>query len=67
MNSRVNLNDLVRDITLQEGLEQRQSVAQVREIVGILGHRWRSMSDEEFQQEADCIRERAGLRSQHRD
>lgn len=64
---RINLNDLVRDITLQEGLSQRQSIAQIRETIGILGHRWRNMSDEEVQQEVACIRERAGLQSQHRD
>ena len=66
MSNRINLNELARQITLAEGLSQRQSIGQIREMLGILGHRWRHMTDEEVQQEVDCIRERAGLNSQHR-
>lgn len=65
--NRINLSEMAREITLKEGLEQRQSIAQVREILGIIGDRWRNMSDEEFLQEANCIRKRAGINSAHRE
>lgn len=66
MSTRINLNKLAREITLAEGREQRHSIAQIKETLGILGSRWRNMTGEEVQQEVECIRERAGISSQHR-
>lgn len=67
MTARTNLNDLARDITIMEGLEQNQSVAQVKETLGLLGIRWRSMPLDEAIQEFECILERAGALSSHKE
>jgi hypothetical protein len=65
MNNKVNLNTIVNELTRAEGLKKRQSVAQMKEMIGLLGTRWRNMTEEEYLQEASCIRERAGLLSEH--
>lgn len=65
--SQINLNALTREVALAEGLGQGVGVAQVREIIGILGHRWRNMPAAQAQAEVHCIMQRAGLRSAHRE
>lgn len=65
--SRTNLNDLASDIATAEGLEQSVGVAQVKEILGILGERWRGMHDVDVIAEVRCITARAGTDSAHRE
>lgn len=61
-----NLNDLAREITLMEGLAKKQSIAQIKETLGLLGARWREMGEEVALQEFQCIMDRAGSLSSHR-
>ena len=68
MNARTNLRELASDIARTEGLSQSSGGApQVQEILGIMGERWRQMKWRDVWKEVRCIRERAGLRSQHRE
>lgn len=62
---KVNLNDLAHQVTLMEGLNSEQSVAQIKETIALLGIRWRSLSEEEALDEFRNIRERAGSSSEH--
>lgn len=60
------LRALASEIAEKEGLGASVNVAQVAEIIGIIGARWRSMPEQEALTEFRSIRERAGVRSQHR-
>jgi len=57
----VNLNTLANEIAAEEGLLESVSVAQVKEILGILGRRWRGMDTVESDLEYRAIIDRAGL------
>lgn len=46
----MNLNDLARIITVYEGKEERLTIAQVKEVINILGNIIKRMSDEELQE-----------------
>jgi hypothetical protein len=56
----VNLNDLARDLTLVEGKDNSVGIADVKEILAVLGDRWRSMPEEQALEEFRAIIERAG-------
>lgn len=62
---RINLNEIMRELAKKEGLTQNQPVAQVKEVIALLGLRWREMSDEQAQAEFEAIKNRAGLNSRH--
>lgn len=62
-----NLQELASDLAREEGLGKSIGVAQMAEVLGLLGERWRGMSQIEILVEVSCIRDRAGLRSAHRD
>lgn len=62
-----NLQELASELARQEGLGKSIGVAQMAEVLGLLGERWRGMSHIEVMGEVSCIRDRAGLRSAHRD
>ncbi|MEX0598074.1 MAG: hypothetical protein WD512_16420 [Candidatus Paceibacterota bacterium] len=61
----INLKTLVEEITKQESLQKQSSVAQIAEIIAIMGIRWRSMSKVAALEEFEAIVERAGLQSEH--
>lgn len=60
--ARANLNKLAREITLVEGLEKSISIAQVKEVLGILGERWRDGTVEQMAAEVSALVSRAGRR-----
>jgi hypothetical protein len=60
MGVRVNLRDLSASITRAEGLKRSVSVAQVSEIIGLLGAHWRAVPSEQMAAEIDAIVSRAG-------
>lgn len=62
----MNLNTLAEEVTSAEGLKDPVSIAQVKEIIGVFGDRWRNMPLEEAEHEFLSIRSRAGLRAQPR-
>lgn len=62
---KVNLKNLIVEITEAEGLNQLSNVAQVSEILALLGKRWRDMGREEALLEFDAIFDRAGKQSNH--
>jgi hypothetical protein len=64
--ARVNLRETATYIARQEGLGKKVPIAQIAEILGILGDRWRNMSSVDVLREVACIVERAGMRSEHR-
>jgi len=66
MTARANLNDLARDITLQEGLDSKQNIGDVKEILALLGIRWRNMPLEEAMIEINCLISRGGKLSDHK-
>jgi len=58
---KANLNDLIADVAREEGKNRSAGgTAQVGEIVGILGRRWRGMSWWQALAEFRAIRRRAG-------
>lgn len=61
----VDLNELAVAITKEEGLSLSLSVAQIKEVLAILGRRWRSMPPEEAALEIMAIVERGGAESEH--
>lgn len=63
---RINLNKLAETIINEEGLGENLSIAQVKEMLGILGNHWREIGDEKALIEFETIREKAGLKSNHR-
>jgi hypothetical protein len=56
----VNLNDLAAELTAAEGLKESVSIAQVKELLGILGRRWREAPPKQALDEFLAISERAG-------
>jgi len=63
----ISLTNLAIDITHAEGGKVEISLAQVKEVLGILGRRWRgegyaSLSPAEIQAEINAIVQRAGRR-----
>lgn len=62
----MDLNVLAEEITSAEGLKTPVSIAQIKEIIGIFGDRWRNMCLEDAENEFYTIRNRAGLRASPR-
>lgn len=60
-----NLNILANELTYVEGLAEELSVGQIKEILAILGIRWRSMSEDEAFKEFQAILKKAGKYSKH--
>ena len=60
-----NLNTLAEELTHVEGLAEELSIAQIKEILSILGIRWRTMRENEAFQEFRAILEKAGKYSKH--
>ena len=56
----VNLNDGAAQIAATEGLLESVSIAQVKELLGILGRRWRKVSPAQAFDEYAAIVDRAG-------
>lgn len=56
----MNLNELAKYITTEEGLNEQVDITQVKEILGILGRRWRNLSEEQFLEEVNLIKSNAG-------
>lgn len=56
----VNLNDVAAQIAAEEGLLESVSIAQVKELLGILGRRWRTVSPAQAFDEYAAIIDRAG-------
>lgn len=56
----VNLNDLARELTLVEGKSESMNIGDTKEMLAVLGQRWRSMPEEEAEAEFRAILERAG-------
>jgi hypothetical protein len=56
----MNLNELAKYITTEEGLNEQVDITQVKEILGILGRRWRNLSEEQFLEEVNLIKTNAG-------
>lgn len=65
----MNLNKLAKEITVMEGLKQSLSIAQVKEVIALLGIRWRKMiadkEEDRMDNEIDLIILRAGEESEH--
>lgn len=61
----VDLNDLADDLARKEGLSESLSSAQIREVIGLLGRRWRSQEISRTMLEMHAIFDRAGLQSAH--
>lgn len=61
----VNLNELAAELTLMEGLEDSQNIASMKEVIAVLGLRWRAMPYEAAFAEFEAIRDRAGTFSAH--
>lgn len=61
----VDLNDFALELSKSEGLTKKVPVTQVKELVGILGARWRNLPEEDVKAEISAIINRAGLRSEH--
>lgn len=61
---RANLNELAADISRQEGLGQ--GIGQVKEVLALLGIRWRNMSLEDAMIEINCLITRGGKLSEHK-
>ena len=57
------LNKLSAELTLEEGLNESLSIGQVKELLALLGKRWREMSTEDFLAEATAIKDRAGKKT----
>jgi hypothetical protein len=55
----VDLNEFAKEITLIEGKKQSISIAQVKEVIKILGDRWRDMVEPDAIIEFQMIREGA--------
>lgn len=63
---RINLNELAAELTLAEGLKVSITDAQVKELLGCLGRRWRKQP-EMILAEVAAIVERAGKRGRGRE
>jgi len=63
---RANLNELASDIARQEGLASGVGVGQVKEILALLGIRWRNMPLEDAMIEINCLISRGGKLSEHK-
>lgn len=61
-----NLNDIASELATAEGLGKSVGVAQVKEILGLLGARWRDLTPGETLAEVCCLVQRGGKRSSHR-
>ena len=58
----MNLNELAKEIATAEGKKVEVNIAQIKEILGVLGKRWRDMNIDDFYDEAHLIRNKAGMR-----
>lgn len=58
----INLNDLAKEIKDNDSGEKNISLINSKEILGILGKRWREMPADQFLSEIITIYERAGLK-----
>lgn len=56
------LRKLAREIAKLEGKKTNLSIAQITEVLGALGKRWRALTPEAALREAAAIIERAGKR-----
>ncbi len=63
---KANLNELAADISRQEGLARGVGVAQVKEVLALLGIRWRNMPLEDAMIEINCLVTRGGKLSEHK-
>ena len=63
---RANLNLLAFDIARQEGLRRGIGIAQVKEVLALLGIRWRNMDLESAMIEINCLLSRGGKLSEHK-
>lgn len=61
------LNEMAAEITRAEGLSKSLNVTEIKEVIALLGIRWREMSEQGFLNEALAIRAKAGLGSAHND
>lgn len=61
-----NVRKIAIELALQEGLTHSQTVAQIAELLGLLGERWREMPTEIVAAELYALVSRAGKRSAHR-
>lgn len=61
----MDLNKLAKELTEMEGLKESCTVAQVKEIIALLGIRWRTMDYSVVMTEVEAILQRAGNQSQH--
>jgi len=62
----INLNELASNIRSEDRGEQNLSLTDVKEIIGILGDRWRNMHSQEFLDEVVAIYNRAGINRQNK-
>lgn len=56
-----NLNKIAVDITRREGKLQNMTIAQVKEIIAVIGMRWREMPFGDVLREVAAIYEKAGM------
>ena len=66
MSQKTNLNTLAQELTVAEGLGQSLSIGQVKEVLALLGIRWRNMPMEDAMAEISCLMERGGKLSEHK-
>lgn len=61
----VDLNVLAAELTKYEGLGKSINIAQVKELLGVIGYRWRNMTDDQVHEEINSIITKAGIHSKH--
>lgn len=60
-----NLNEMAVQLTEAEGLAQQLNVTQIKEVIALLGIRWRGMAHDDFLDEVMAIRHKGGVGSAH--
>lgn len=60
-----NLNEMAQQLTLIEGLADQLNITQIKEVLGLLGIRWRAMAHDDFLEEVMAIRHKGGVGSSH--
>ena len=60
-----NLNQLAEEITKLEGKRISLPIGQIKEVLGILGRRWRAMTSVRVIDEINSIIKRAGSNETH--
>lgn len=58
----VDLNEFAQTLSKAEGLKKRVPLTQVKELLGLLGDRWRELPEEQVKAEIAAVINRAGLR-----